>query len=113
MAIASLVLGIISIIFAFTGPVSFVGIIVGVVGIILGAVARKNDPSGIAIGGLVTSIIGTSMALIFYLACVACVTAGTKVIKEAAKDPQFQESFQELQKGLKELEKIEKKHQQQ
>ena len=73
MGVASLVLGIVSIIFTFTGPASWVGFIVGIIGIILGAAARKNEPNGIATGGLVCSIIGTVLCGIGFLACVACV----------------------------------------
>ena len=67
MAVASLVLGIISIII---GAVSG-----GLVGW-LGAIGRKNpEHKGIATGGLVCSIIGLVLSLILYIACIGC-TAG-------------------------------------
>ncbi len=108
MAVASLILGVFSIIFSFTGPISFIGIIVGAVGIVLGSLARKKDPSDVATGGLVTSIIGCSAALIFNLACLACIVGGTKAFDEASKNhkmPQLSRSLEEFTKGLKELEK--------
>lgn len=105
MGVASLVLGIISIIFAFTGPIGFIGIIAGVTGIILGAIARKKEPTtGIATGGLITSIVGTSIAVLLYLACIACVVGGKKAFEEASKDPQIMKSVDNFTKGLKQLE---------
>lgn len=45
-----------------------------VLGIILGALGRKNvEKKGIATAGLVCSIIGLVLCLIFYIACVACI----------------------------------------
>lgn len=76
MGVASLVLGIIAILIgAFSaGSLGWLGAIVGILGIILGALGRKNtENSGMATGGLVCSIIGTILSLLFYLACVACV----------------------------------------
>ncbi len=109
MAVASLILGIFSILFSFTGPISFIGIILGAAGIVLGALARKKEPSDTATGGLVTSIIGCAMALLFNLACVACFMGGKKIFEETAKNPQnmpkITKSLEEFTKGLKELEK--------
>ncbi len=80
MAIASLVLGIVSLVFAFTGPLSIIGAIVGIIGIVLGALSRKKlkkagQPTGMATGGLVMSIIGTILCLIFWVACIVCAGA--------------------------------------
>jgi hypothetical protein len=108
MAIASLVFGILSILFIFTGPFSFIGIILGGIGIVLGALARKQEPSDVATGGLVTSIVGCAMAMVFNLACVACIFGGTKLMEEAAKNPQMPQISKSLEgftKGLRELEK--------
>ncbi len=75
MAVASLVLGIISLVFSFTGAAGWIGLIFGIIGIILGAHAKKNAPSGMATAGLVCSIIGTCICGIAFLACVACIGA--------------------------------------
>lgn len=76
MAVASLVLGIISVVLGvFTGgALGWVGAIIAILGIILGALAKK-DPAkkGMATAGLVLSIIGLVLCLLFYLACAACV----------------------------------------
>lgn len=74
MAIASLVLGIISIVFSFFGGINLFGGILGIVGIILGVYGKKDESKkGMATAGLVCSIIGTILCFIFYVACVACV----------------------------------------
>ena len=71
MGIASLVLGIISVVLAVFGG-TWVASVLGIVGIILGAVGKKNGAS-CAAAGLVLSIIGTSLGLVFFIACAACV----------------------------------------
>lgn len=78
MGVAALVLGIISAVIAcFFSYVGWIGIICGILGIIFGAVAKKNPETnnGTATAGLVLSIIGTALSLILFLACAACVGA--------------------------------------
>ena len=74
MAVASLVLGIISIVCSFIGGVNWVGAILGIVGIVLGVLGKKKTPekAGMATAGLVMSIIGVVLSLIFIIACAAC-----------------------------------------
>lgn len=74
MAVASLVLGICSIVFDFIWwPL---GLILGIVGVILGAMAKKQTPeNGMATGGLVCSIIGVVLGIVTLVACAACVSA--------------------------------------
>jgi len=108
MAIASLVFGICSILSVLSGPFSFFGIFIGAAGIVLGVFARKQEPSDIATGGLVTSIIGTLVSLLINLACVACIYGGFKMFDEAAKGPQMPvitKSLEDLARELKALEK--------
>jgi hypothetical protein len=76
MGIASLVLGIIAIVIGVfsSGLLGWLGAILAIVGIILGALGRKDpEKKGIATAGLVCSIIGLVLCLILYLACAACV----------------------------------------
>lgn len=78
MGVASLVLGIIAIIIGLfsAGALGWFGAILAIIGIILGAVGRKNpEKSGLATAGLVCSIIGLILCLIVYIACVACLSA--------------------------------------
>lgn len=77
MAVAALVLGIVAIVFSFIG-LSWLGLILGIVGIILAIVAKKQNPTGMATAGLVLSIIGVVLCALIFIACAACVggTAG-------------------------------------
>jgi hypothetical protein len=110
MAVASLVLGIVSLLFAFIVPVGFIGILLGVTGIVLGALALKKEPSGIATGGLVTSIVGASIALMLNLACTAWVFGGKKIFDEISKDPKANEALDDFTRRMKELEKAANKN---
>ena len=62
--VASLVLGIISIVFCW---VPFLALVGGVVGIVLSVKQRKEFPNGIATAGLITSIIGTVFSALYSL----------------------------------------------
>ncbi len=84
MAIASLVLGIIAIVFEFL-PVpglGWIAVILAIVGIVLGALGRKRDPqrAGMATAGLVISIIALVLGLIVAIACAACVGVGLSAL---------------------------------
>lgn len=74
-AIASLVLGIVSIVFTFIFFI--VGLICGIVGIVLAVKAKKEiaasgqGGSGVATAGLVCSIIGLTLSGIYTLCAVA------------------------------------------
>ena len=74
--IASLVLGIVSIVFCW----AFIfGVVAGILGIIFYVQQRKRSPNGMAIAGLVTSIIGLvistlySLVWIFFLATIGAI----------------------------------------
>lgn len=71
MGIASMVLGIVSTAWSCFGG-TWISAVVGIVGIILGAVAKKKGAK-CATAGLVLSIIGAVLGLLLYIACVACV----------------------------------------
>lgn len=77
MGVASLVLGIISLVCAFVlAGFQWVGAIVGLIGIVLGALGRKDpEKKGIATGGLVCSIIGFIFCILLYVACVGCASS--------------------------------------
>ena len=73
MAVASLVLGIVSLVFSVIG-MGWMGAIIGIVGIIL-CVQGKKDPekAGMAKAGFVCSVIGVILGLAFYIACAGCI----------------------------------------
>ena len=76
MGVASLVLGIISMIIGLFsgGGLGWLGAIAGIIGIILGVQGKKvPEQRGMASAGFVCSIIGTILCLLMYVACVACV----------------------------------------
>ena len=73
MAVASLVLGICSLVFPFIG-LGWLSVLLGIVGAVLGALGRKDESKrGMATGGLVMSIISIALGLIMWVACAACV----------------------------------------
>jgi hypothetical protein len=73
MAVAGLVLGILSLVGgSIPGVNAFPMWLLGIVGIVLSTIARKKENSGIATAGLVLSIIGTIISLISFIACAVC-----------------------------------------
>ncbi|MFP3154395.1 hypothetical protein LQZ18_08195 [Lachnospiraceae bacterium ZAX-1] len=72
-AIASFVLGILAFLCVFSIKEAWVGVILGIIGIVLGVNARKEQPSGMATAGIVLSIISIGICAVVFLACVACV----------------------------------------
>ena len=74
MAVASLVLGIISLVFgAFGTGLQWVGVPIAIVGIVLGAKNNNEEKAKVANAGKVCSIIGLVLCAVTYIACVACV----------------------------------------
>ncbi|MBE7063378.1 MAG: hypothetical protein IJN25_10275 [Clostridia bacterium] len=75
MAVASLVLGIVSLVFSlFFSALGWPALLCGVLGIILGAIAKKKPgASGMATAGLVLSIISVALGVICWIACAACI----------------------------------------
>ncbi|OQB25647.1 MAG: hypothetical protein BWY11_00255 [Firmicutes bacterium ADurb.Bin182] len=74
-AIASLILGILAAVFVFFASMAWVGIILGVIGLILGISANKESHSGMATAGIVLSIVSIAICAITFIACVACLSA--------------------------------------
>lgn len=78
-AIAAMVLGIISCVFAWFGLASgIVSLVLAIVGLILAIMARKSyaelgQKNGMATAGLVLSIIGIVLSVIGIIACGVCV----------------------------------------
>ena len=81
MGVASLVLGICAVVFSIF-PILFGywgAVILGVVGIILGALGKKSNAK-CAPGGLVCAIIGTCLSGLMLIACSLCASAAGGVL---------------------------------
>ena len=73
-AVASLVLGIVGIVFWFFGYSSIVSLIMGIIGIVLSSNAKKaGNAEGIRAAGFVLSLIATIGGAAVLIACVGCV----------------------------------------
>ncbi len=84
LTIAGLVLGIVAIIFAFIPGIGWLGWICGIVGIVLSAISisaskKAGEKNGMAVAGLVLSILSIAIGIILVMvACAAgCAIAGT------------------------------------
>lgn len=78
MAVASLVLGIVSLVFILL-PIgsALLAFPLSIVGLVLAVIARKKQPSGMATAGLVLNIIALVLSALVAVACGACLgTAG-------------------------------------
>lgn len=72
-AIASMVCGIVAIVFWFFGVTSILSLVLGIVGLILANNAKKQGfTGGIQTAGFVLSIIGTVFGALIFISCVAC-----------------------------------------
>ena len=74
-AIASLVLGIISLVCALFGFGAFLGIILAIIGVVLGSKARKINQTGLATAGFVCSLVGLILNGVAIVCVIACAGA--------------------------------------
>ncbi len=77
-AIIGLVLGILSIVFSFWYMVNICAVVAGVAGIVLSVVGKNQltaagQAKGLAVAGLIVSIIGTVLSVIGLFTCTICV----------------------------------------
>lgn len=95
MAVASLVLGILSLICLFF-PFATVGL--ALIATILGILGRKNaqannQPTGVATAGMAIGIVGLSLGILLSVACALCFSVGNRAAKEMTNDPEWQKNF--------------------
>jgi hypothetical protein len=118
LGIAGLVLGIIAIPLAILGCTSVLGLVLGVAGVILSAVGlsqatKSNGAKGLPTAGLVVSILGTAIALMWILFFARFVheggrwwgREGIRIIEEINEDfgDDIEEAFEDIGKELEEL----------
>ena len=77
MAVASMVLGILALVWMFIPVINIVAPIIAIIGIVLGAVGKKKlaaegKPTGMATAGMVMSIIALAISTFIVVACAAC-----------------------------------------
>lgn len=75
-AVGSLVCGIVAVVLWFFGMTAIVSLILGIVGLILAANAKKAGfEGGIRTAGFVLSLLGLIFGAVIFIACVACAGA--------------------------------------
>ena len=74
--IASLVLGILSLVVVWFGYGTLIALVLSIIGIVLGVGARKelapDQGRGLATAGMICSIIGLVLSTLWLIACVLC-----------------------------------------
>ena len=85
--IASLVLGILSLVVVWFGYGTLIALVLSIIGIVLGVGARKelapDQGRGLATAGMICSIIGLVLSTLWLIACVLCVGAFASTIGAA------------------------------
>lgn len=89
MAIASMVLGILSII---TFLIFFISIPLGILAIVFGVIANKKQKNGMATAGLVTGIVGIALSLII-------IGLALWIGDELEDDPDFIEFIEKIEEA--------------
>lgn len=75
-AVASMVLGIVSVVTWFFGVGAVIGLVTGIIGLICASSAKKAGyEGGMRTAGFVCSLIGLIGSALVFIACVACVGA--------------------------------------
>ena len=67
-AVAGMVLGIISVVFAFIPCMGLISVVTGVIGLVMGIMGRKAvSRHGMAVAGIVLSSIGIGLSVVFFI----------------------------------------------
>lgn len=118
LGIAGLILGIIAIPLAILGCTSILGLVLGIAGVILSAVGlsqatKSNGTKGLPTAGLVVSILGTAIALMWLLFFTRIAHEGTKwwgregihIMEDLNEEfgDEIEEAFEDIGKELEEL----------
>ena len=77
MAVAGLVIGIVSLVLAWWGYTSIIALPLAIVGLVLSCIARKKQPCGMATAGMVLGIIAVVLTGITFVTCGLCAICAT------------------------------------
>lgn len=88
LGVAGLIIGIVACVFSFVPCLGMYAILPAIVGLVLSAIAMKqagasNSPKGMAIGGLITSIIAALIAIYWIYVVNFAVHEGIEAVKES------------------------------
>jgi hypothetical protein len=84
MAVASMVLGIVALVFTFIPVIGTIAPIIAIIGIVLGVMGKKQlaatgQPSGTATAGIAMSVVALVISLIFTIICGSCAICGALI----------------------------------
>ncbi len=98
-ATASLVCGIVSVVFMWMGWGALVAVATGVVGLVLGIGANKVQKDSKATAGIVLSIIGLVLGAIMFIGCTLCLgllAAAGKEVQNGYNSGELQDSLNNI-----------------
>ena len=88
-AIASMILGILGVIFTFTYFLSPISILLGIIGLIMGITSNKKSRSGFAIAGIATSIVSMVLGALELASCIGFFSFISNSIRDGLDNFQF------------------------
>lgn len=92
-SVASMVLGIVGLIFLFTYVLSPVSVILGVIGLVLGITSNKANHSGIAVAGIATSAVALGLGILEFASCAGFMTL---MVNEIPNNPDWFDGMDEF-----------------
>ena len=101
----AMVLGIVSVVFAWLGWLTLLGLVCGIVAIVLAVKGKKasveaGEPTGMATAGLVLGIIGVVLSGIMVICIVACGSLSCAVLNATDVDPEIGSDVQDFFNSL-------------
>jgi SNF family Na+-dependent transporter len=111
LGVASLVLGIIGLVFSIMPWTFWLGFPLAILALILGAIGRRsaatnNLPRGKATAGLVLGIVGLGICITYVVVCSLAVSTARKSIEGQLNDPNLNQEFNKaFEKALQDAQK--------
>jgi hypothetical protein len=95
LGLIGMILGILALVISFVPCLGVYAVVPGVTGIIFSIIGLKKINKGMAIAGLICSLLGTGVASYQYY-----------VLSQVANDPEVQKSFDELEESMESLDTL-------